>query len=414
MGEAREIEAPSGRLGILMPGMGRERRPPPAFADLVAATSLWVLGFAAVAASSRRSHAGSEALRPRRLLPRPPRSYTPHADETSQDRGCRMDYGVHLPLIDLDGRPWSLQRLLEYVETAEGLGFEAVCANDHLVFSRPWLDGHTALAAVLAATGKMDLMTTVALPVVRGPVALAKSLAAIDILSGSRLIVGVGPGSSARDYAAAGIPFEERWKRLDEAVGALRALWREDGSPFKGEFYSTEGIVLEPHPAQPPPIWIGSWGSEAGLRRTARLGDGWLASAYNTTPEAFADARRWLGEHLRAAGKDPDRFPSAVATMFLHVTEDRATAQRIVRDVLSPMLGRPEIELHQLLLVGPAEECAEKIIAYREAGVRRLLIWPVEDELRQLTAFWEWVVPLVRAHDSPDAATAPARIERRR
>lgn len=169
MGEAREIEAPSGRLGILMPGMGRERRPPPAFADLVAATSLWVLGFAAVAASSRRSHAGSEALRPRRLLPRPPRSYTPHADETSQDRGCRMDYGVHLPLIDLDGRPWSLQRLLEYVETAEGLGFEAVCANDHLVFSRPWLDGHTALAAVLAATGKMDLMTTVALPVVRGP-----------------------------------------------------------------------------------------------------------------------------------------------------------------------------------------------------------------------------------------------------
>ncbi|MDQ3236652.1 MAG: hypothetical protein M3Q54_03815, partial [Actinomycetota bacterium] len=75
---------------------------------------------------------------------------------------------------------------------------------------------------------------------------------------------------------------------------------------------------------------------------------------------------------------------------------------------------RPEIELHQLLLVSPAEECAEKIIAYREAGVRRLLIWPVEDELRQLTAFWEWVVPLVRAHDSPDAATAPARIERRR
>jgi len=81
----------------------------------------------------------------------------------------------------------------------------------------------------------------------------------------------VGPGSSARDYDAVGVPFDERWKRLDEAVETLRALWREDGSPFEGNFYSTEGIVAEPRPLrQPgPPIWIGSWGSEAGLRRTA-------------------------------------------------------------------------------------------------------------------------------------------------
>lgn len=314
-----------------------------------------------------------------------------------------MDYGVHLPLIAFDGRPWSLRRLLEYTETAESLGFAAVSANDHLLFSRPWLDGPTALAAVLAATGRMDLMTTVSLPVVRGPVSLAKSLAAIDLLSGGRLIVGVGPGSSARDYAAVGIPFEERWKRLDEAVRALRALWGEE-SPFKGEFYSTEGISLEPYPARRSglPVWIGSWGSEAGLRRVARLGDGWLASAYNTTPEAFAGARRRLGDHLRAAGKDPDRFPDAIATMFFHVTGDRATAKRIVRDALSPTLGRPETELSQRLLVGPAAECAEKLIAYRKAGAGRLLIWPVEDELRQLATFREEVVPLVRGERSGD------------
>jgi probable F420-dependent oxidoreductase len=309
-----------------------------------------------------------------------------------------MDYGAHLPLIATDGRSWSLRRLLEYAETAERLGFAALSANDHLLFSRPWLDGPTALAAVLSASGRMDLMTTVALPVVRGPVPLAKSLAAIDILSGGRLIAGVGPGSSAWDYDAVGIPFDERWKRLDEAVRALRALWSKDDPPFKGEFYATEGVALEPYPAQRPgpPIWIGSWGSEAGLRRTARLGDGWLASAYNTKPEAFAAARRRLREHLRAAGKDPDQFPNAIATMFFHVTGDRATAKRIVRDVLSPMLGRPEMELSQRLLVGPAEECAEKVTAYRKTGARRLLIWPVEDELRQLAAFREQVVPLVR------------------
>src|SRR5215204_2069656 len=255
-----------------------------------------------------------------------------------------MDYAVHLPLIALDGRPWSLRRLLEYAELAEDLGFGALSANDHLLFPRPWLDGQTALAAVLAVAERIALATTVALPTVRGPVALAKSLAAIDLLSGGRLIVGVGPGSSARDYAAVGIPFEERWQRLDEAVHTLRALWHRDSPPFRGEFYSTEGVTLEPYPAQRPggpPIWIGSWGSEAGLRRTARLGDGWLASAYNITPEAFTAARRRLEEHLHAVGKDHNRFPNAIATMFFYVTEERATSERIIREVLSPTLNRP-------------------------------------------------------------------------
>jgi probable F420-dependent oxidoreductase len=270
-----------------------------------------------------------------------------------------MEYGVHLPLIGFGERPPSLRHLMRYTETAQGLGLAALSVNDHLLFSRPWLDGPTALSAVLAATGQMDLMTTVALPVVRGPVALAKTMAAIDILSGGRLIVGVGPGSSARDYAAAGIPFEERFKRLDEAVETLRALWRRNGPPFRGEFYSTEGVVLEPQPSRPgPPIWIGSWGSEAGLRRTARLGDGWLASAYNTTPEAFASTLERLGERLTAVGRDPDRFPNAIATMFFYVTEDRATAERIIKDVLSPTLKRPEGELGQRLLIGSAQDCA--------------------------------------------------------
>jgi probable F420-dependent oxidoreductase len=308
-----------------------------------------------------------------------------------------MDYGVHLPLIALDGQPWSLQRLLEYTETAERIGFRAISANDHLVFSRPWLDGPTALAAVLARTERMTLATTVALPVVRGPVALAKSLAAIDLLSGGRLIVGVGPGSSARDYAAVDVPFEERWKRLDEAVQVLRALWRREGPPFKGKFYSTEGVTLEPYPLQQPPLWIGSWGSEAGLRRAARLGDGWLASAYNTTPEAFANALRQLGDHLRTSGKDPNRFPNALATMFFYVTEDRIVAERIIRDILKPTLNRPEEDLSQRLLVGPAEECAEKLAAYLAAGVQRIFLWPVADELRQLVVFQERIAPLVGA-----------------
>ncbi len=308
-----------------------------------------------------------------------------------------MTYGVHLPVIAFDGRPWSLGRLVEYAEAAQRLGFQALSVNDHMLFTRPWLDGLTALAAVLSRTGQMTLATTVALPIVRGPVPLAKSLAAVDVLSGGRLVVCVGPGSSVRDYRAVGIRFEERWQRLDEAVQTLRVLWRKDGTPFKGKFYCTEGITLEPYPAQPlgPPIWIGSWGSPAGLRRTARLGDGWLASAYNTTPPAFADNWSQLGEHLRAVGKDPSRFPNAVASMFFYVTEDRSGAERLIRDVLCPALNRPEDELLARLLVGTAEESAEKLAAYKAAGVQGVFVWPVDDELRQLTIFMERVVPLV-------------------
>jgi probable F420-dependent oxidoreductase len=314
-----------------------------------------------------------------------------------------MDYGVHLPLIGFGERLPSLRHLIQYTEAAERLGFTALSVNDHLLFSRPWLDGPTALSMVLTATERMDLMTTVALPVVRGPVALAKSMAAIDILSGGRLIVGVGPGSSARDYAAAGIPFEERFKRLDEAVETLRALWREDGPPFRGEFYSTEGVVLEPRPLRRPgpPIWIGSWGSEAGLRRTARLGDGWLASAYNTTPEEFADASTRLGEHLDAAGKDPDHFPNAIATMFLHTTEDSAAANSVCQNILAPTLKRPAQELRERLLVGPPEECAQKLAAYQSAGAQRIMLWPITNEIPQLQTFHEQILPLVQANPLP-------------
>ena len=84
-------------------------------------------------------------------------------------------------------------------------------------------------------------------------------------------------------------------------------LWGQEPRPFTGQFYSTARIDLRPRPAQAagPPIWIASWGSEAGLRRVARLGDGWLASAYNTTPALFAEALTRLNGYLAGHGKDP-------------------------------------------------------------------------------------------------------------
>jgi alkanesulfonate monooxygenase SsuD/methylene tetrahydromethanopterin reductase-like flavin-dependent oxidoreductase (luciferase family) len=222
-------------------------------------------------------------------------------------------------------------------------------------------------------------------------------MAAIDLLSGGRAVVAVGPGSSPRDYEVAGVDFGERWKRLDEAVLAMRALWRADSEPFVGRFYSTEGIELLPTPAQlgGPPIWIGSWGSEAGLRRTARLADGWLASAYNTTPAEFAVAWAQLQKLLAAEGKDGATFPNALGTMWFHITDDAAEADQIFRHRLVPIIHRPEDILRARLPVGPAAAFAELLRAFRDAGVQQVLVWPVIDEERQLELFCERVIPLL-------------------
>ena len=308
-----------------------------------------------------------------------------------------MDFGLHLPLLDFGGNPYTLDHLVSYVETGRQLGYRALAANDHLVYSKPWLDSLTALATVLSHSGRMDLATTVSLPVVRGPIPLAKALGAIDRLSSGRLIACVGPGSSTRDYAAVGIPFEERWKRLDEAIQTLRALWNQEGKVFKGNFYNTEGITLEPFPAQTsgPPIWVGSWGSKAGLQRVARLADGWLASGYNATPELFARGWKQLQEFLIAAGKDPTSFPNAVATMWLYITEREEDSERMLRDVLAPTLNRPVAELRERLPIGSARDCAEKLAAYHHVGVQRIYLWPIADELEQIKIFMGQVAPLI-------------------
>ncbi len=308
-----------------------------------------------------------------------------------------MEFGAHLPLMDFGGHPYTLDHLVAYTKTAAQLGFDVLSVNDHMVFSVPWLDGPIALAAVMEHSEQMTLATTVVLATLRGPVPVAKTLGAIDRLSGGRLVVGVGPGSSAQDYAAVGLDFSERWQRFDESIGALRALWQPDAPPFVGRFYSTEGVSLEPLPAQRhgPPIWVGSWGSDAGLRRVARLADGWLASAYNTTPELFHDAWQALGSRLADDGKAADRFPNALATMWCYITDRRGEAERVLKERVVPTVHRPEDMLRERLPIGPPELFAEKLTAFANAGVQRVFIWPVADEAHQLERFWNEVRPLV-------------------
>jgi alkanesulfonate monooxygenase SsuD/methylene tetrahydromethanopterin reductase-like flavin-dependent oxidoreductase (luciferase family) len=273
-----------------------------------------------------------------------------------------VDLGVHLPLMEFGEEGQSLARLQGAADAARENGFAAVSANDHFLFATPWLDCFAALAAVVERTGEMALATTIALPVLRGPVATAKALAALDVLTDGRVVAGLGPGSSKADYEVVGIPFEDRWKRFDTAVTQLRELLGPE-SP------------LAPLPRQQGgiPLWIGSWGSEAGLRRVTRLADGWLASAYNTTPDGFSAMRAKL----------PEGFPSALATMWTWITESREEADRVLEGLASLLRREPE-ELRGQICVGSADHCAELLSRYRDAGCERIYFWPLGDEPRQI------------------------------
>ncbi len=176
-------------------------------------------------------------------------------------------------------------------------------------------------------------------------------------------------------------------------------MWRAGAAPFVGRFYSTAGISLEPYPVRTegPAIWLGSWGSETGLRRTASLADGWLASAYNTTPTLFAAGWSQLQDLLPSHGKDPRSFPNALATMWFYITDDRGEADRVMRERVVPTVYRPEEMLRERLPIGPAELFAEKLSAFARAGVQRVFVWPVADEVHQLDLFWETVRPATTA-----------------
>jgi alkanesulfonate monooxygenase SsuD/methylene tetrahydromethanopterin reductase-like flavin-dependent oxidoreductase (luciferase family) len=267
-----------------------------------------------------------------------------------------MKVGAHLPLIDFHGA------LGEYVDVARDGGYAAIAANDHLVFQRPWLDGLVALSSVLERSGDLTLATTVALPVIRGPVALAKTAAALQALSGGRFVLGVGPGSSPADYDAVGLPFDERWARFDKAVVTLRSELAEVPTPI--------------------PIWVGSWGSPAGLRRVARLGDGWLASSYNTTPDRIAAGRDTL----------PAGFPIALASTWTYLTDSK-TGARSRLDALATMLNRDPDELFDRVLIGDVEHCAARLARFADAGVDTTFIWPLGDHVAQLRRFASEVVP---------------------
>jgi probable F420-dependent oxidoreductase len=138
----------------------------------------------------------------------------------------------------------------------------------------------------------------------RDPLLVAKTVATLDVLSGGRVILGIGAGWWEEEFRALGEQFARRGRRMDEQIEIVRALWRDGTAQHQGEFYDFDELACEPRPVQPggPPIWVGGMGP-AGHRRAARVGDGWhaLGSHDATLLEGFAEVERLAVE----AGREP-------------------------------------------------------------------------------------------------------------
>ena len=312
----------------------------------------------------------------------------------------QIKFGVHIPVMGLDGNEPTKEQIISLAQHAQALGYDSLSVNDHIVFHTSWLDAISTLSAVAASTTRILLGTSILNIVVRNPIVCAKALAAIDILSSGRLFAGVGPGSHRGDYDACGIDFNERWPRFSEALQILvRLLSNSDYSnsaPFsyKGKYYTLKDIFLTPKPIQKPnpAIYVGSWGSDIGLKRLAKYSNGWMASAYNINPAKFKEKWNFLLAYRKSLGKREGEqgqqlFDNSVMSMFGYVDDDKEKVRSVVKEILSPSLKRPAEDLEQTLLFGSSDECIRKIKNFVDAGVKRIHFWPVLNYENQIRIF---------------------------
>jgi alkanesulfonate monooxygenase SsuD/methylene tetrahydromethanopterin reductase-like flavin-dependent oxidoreductase (luciferase family) len=125
------------------------------------------------------------------------------------------------------------------------------------------------------------------------------------------------------------------------------------------------------------------------------MSDGWLASAYNTTPEEFAANAAILREELQNQGRPGDDFPNALVTMWAFVTDKRAEAEQVLSETLGPLVNRDAAELRSRVCIGSPEHCAELLSRYVRGGCQQIFFWTVGDERLQVERIAQDVMPLI-------------------
>jgi len=271
-----------------------------------------------------------------------------------------MQFGIALPHI---GPAASPEAIAQVAEEAEAVGFDSVWVLDRLLWPlqpaskypgnasgllpaamQTTYDPLTVLAFVAARTRKVFLGTSALVAPYRSPVVVAKMGATLDVMSGGRLILGIGAGWSADEFAAVGQPFLERHERTDEFLRVVDELWTAEEPSFEGTYYRLPKSIFLPQPLQKPrpPIWIGG-NTRRAIRRAAEFGDGWHPTN-RLSPSALAEGMKSLRELAQNRGRD------------------REAVQLTLRWNALPDLSDPAAQA----------ELAQKLRAYQDVGVAHI------------------------------------------
>ncbi|MBI3249113.1 MAG: LLM class flavin-dependent oxidoreductase [Deltaproteobacteria bacterium] len=282
--------------------------------------------------------------------------------------------------------------LCRAAETAEAVGLDSLWLSDHIVTRNPTLDITCLFSMIAARTKKLKMGPSVLTLPARHPIQIAKTYATLDYISNGRMIMAVGSGSDVRDLEACGVPPQERGKRLDEGIRILRRLWTEENVTHHGQFYHFEDVTINPKPKRGAlDIWIGGK-SDAILKRVVRLGDGWFPAL--TSPDEF---KRDM-DKLIAFGEEAGRTinPREAGVLLLtHVERDKKAAWEKVAPSLRGLNMPPE-EVAARCIVGPPDECVERLQHFVEAGCVKFVLRPAcppEEIMDQIELYGKEILP---------------------
>jgi probable F420-dependent oxidoreductase len=304
-----------------------------------------------------------------------------------------MNFGLHLPAST---SAVTSADLIRFVEQAESLGFYCITVADHVIIPKnltvpyPYtIDGKypgtgyhletlTTMSFLAGATKRIRFVTSVMIAPYRNPVITAKMLASLDVLSGGRVIVGLGVGWMKEEFENLNAPpFAERGKVTNEYIRAFRELWSSDNPCFKGKYCSFSDIVFVPKPVQKPaiPIWIGGHSRQA-IRRAARLGDGWHPIGGVPTiplePEDMTRDLEMLANYAAKAGRNIKDIRVALKGSLFD-REKQSTPGKRRR------------------FIGSADEIAADIAEYRNAGVDTMIFDVRRPSISETLERMEWM-----------------------
>lgn len=285
----------------------------------------------------------------------------------------------------------------KWVELLEAHRVDSVWQTDRLISQDPYLEAVATMASLAGCTERIKFGMNAIVAPLRDPLVLAKQCATIDYLSNGRLLPMFGVGyPNAVEWKATGANPSERGARATEIFTLLARLWSEESVTFEGKFYQYRNATITPRPIQQPlPLWIGG-NAEAALKRTARLGTGWIGGI--ASPEQVGQAISTIRTEATAVGRkiDDDHFGASLACRIGSFDDEPVQRFPLVRNA---GIG-DEIDLKPLLCVGSVREIIERLEAYKAAGASKFVLIPIAlgdaDVFDQTRRMCEEVLPVVQ------------------